>query len=222
MPMDLKFIQSKTLNNNQNNQNNNKNILDSLILVVGYESGHICLFHHLSSAIDHDHPSVKSTCIRPHSDPILSIASYSSGGHKTIISGSADNSVALAEVHVPEASSSHSKDTILFASDSLNRFEAKGGISDLSPRVDERILIAGGWDRRVHVFDLRKQRPLAILKYHSDSVMCVAYSPLDLWEPHVNTHWGYLIASGGKDKRIAVWSIYPPSSKRKSKSHSKT
>nr|CCA14891.1 cleavage induced conserved hypothetical protein [Albugo laibachii Nc14] len=74
-----------------------------------------------------------------------------------------------------------------------------GGIASISVRPDERIFATTGWDRRTRIFHAQKLRPLAILKYHSDSVFDAAFSPDSK-----------LLATGSKDKKIALWSIYQP------------
>ncbi|KAG3196444.1 hypothetical protein PC128_g7620 [Phytophthora cactorum] len=67
-------------------------------------------------------------------------------------------------------------------------------------RGDQRIVATAGWDHRVRVFHLRKLKPLAVLKYHSDSVFALDFSADSA-----------LLASCSKDHKIALWSIYPPS-----------
>jgi len=61
----------------------------------------------------------------------------------------------------------------------------------------ERIVATAGWDHRIRIFDWKKPQPLAILKYHSAEVFSIDFS-----------QFSNLIASGSKDKRIAMWSIY--------------
>ena len=73
------------------------------------------------------------------------------------------------------------------------------GAGDVAIRRDRRLLAVAGWDQRVHVYDYKKRRPLARLKYHTGSVGCVAFSSD-----------GALLASGAKDANIALWSLYPP------------
>ncbi|CAI5745517.1 unnamed protein product [Peronospora destructor] len=75
-----------------------------------------------------------------------------------------------------------------------------GGFSSVCIRRDQRIVATAGWDHRVRVFHLRKLKPLAVLKYHSDSVFALDFSGNNA-----------LLASCSKDHRIALWSIYPPS-----------
>ncbi|UIZ20557.1 hypothetical protein KXD40_001470 [Peronospora effusa] len=75
-----------------------------------------------------------------------------------------------------------------------------GGFSSVCIRKDQRIVATAGWDHRVRVFHLRKLKPLAVLKYHSDSVFALDFNGNNS-----------LLASCSKDRRISLWSIYPPS-----------
>ena len=74
------------------------------------------------------------------------------------------------------------------------------GVSSVRIRDDERIFATAGWDRRVRIFDFRKLRPLAVLRFHTDNVHAVAFGPV---AP------AGLLASGAKDSRVALWSMYP-------------
>ncbi|KAH9101517.1 hypothetical protein LEN26_007382 [Aphanomyces euteiches] len=75
----------------------------------------------------------------------------------------------------------------------------KDGFSAVSNRSDARIFATAGWDHHVRVFH-RTFKPLATLKYHTESVYSVHFSPDNR-----------LLASASKDHKIALWSIYPPS-----------
>jgi WD40 repeat protein len=77
---------------------------------------------------------------------------------------------------------------------------AHGGFSSVCVRGDQRIVATAGWDHRVRVFHLRKLKPLAVLKYHSESVFALDFSADSA-----------LLATSSKDHKIALWSIYPPS-----------
>lgn len=77
---------------------------------------------------------------------------------------------------------------------SIAKHELKeSGINDISFK-DERIYSTAGWDSKVRVFDLKKNVPLAILKYHSSGVNSVDYKDIKL-------------VSGSKDHRIALWNL---------------
>ncbi|TMW63353.1 hypothetical protein Poli38472_002294 [Pythium oligandrum] len=75
-----------------------------------------------------------------------------------------------------------------------------GGISAIRLRSDERIFATAGWDHRVRIFHRRTLKPLAILKYHTESVFGVDFTPDNQW-----------LLSASKDQKLALWSIYPPS-----------
>eukprot|EP00644_Phytophthora_capsici_P004135 jgi/Phyca11/110046/e_gw1.17.570.1 len=73
-----------------------------------------------------------------------------------------------------------------------------GGFSSVCIRGDQRIVATAGWDHRVRLFHLRKLKPLAVLKYHSESVFALDFSSDNA-----------LLTSCSKDHKIALWSIYP-------------
>uniref|UniRef100_A0A1A8FYP3 Guanine nucleotide binding protein (G protein), beta polypeptide 1-like n=2 Tax=Nothobranchius korthausae TaxID=1143690 RepID=A0A1A8FYP3_9TELE len=92
--------------------------------------------------------------------------------------------------------------------DSHNNIQLQGdvmlvnpGVSQLCIREDCRILASAGWDNRVRIFSWKKFRPLAVLQYHTDMVLSVAFS--DHQDPRQR-----LLAAGSKDQRISLWSIY--------------
>lgn len=76
---------------------------------------------------------------------------------------------------------------------------SRGGISSVRFRSDQRIFATAGWDHRVRVFHSRKLQPLAVLKFHTESVFGLDFSPDDA-----------LLASASKDHKLALWSVYPP------------
>ncbi|XP_030000425.1 guanine nucleotide-binding protein subunit beta-like protein 1 [Sphaeramia orbicularis] len=75
------------------------------------------------------------------------------------------------------------------------------GVSQLCVRGDSKLLASAGWDHRVRVFGWKKLRPLAVLQYHTDMVLSVAFSN------HQDSRQR-LLAAGSKDQRISLWSIY--------------
>ncbi|XP_068994927.1 guanine nucleotide-binding protein subunit beta-like protein 1 [Embiotoca jacksoni] len=75
------------------------------------------------------------------------------------------------------------------------------GVSQLCIREDGKLLASAGWDHRVRVFGWKKLRPLAVLQYHTDMVLSVAFS--DHQDPRQR-----LLAAGSKDQRISLWSVY--------------
>ncbi|XP_028270480.1 guanine nucleotide-binding protein subunit beta-like protein 1 [Parambassis ranga] len=75
------------------------------------------------------------------------------------------------------------------------------GVSQLCIRDDGKLLASAGWDQRVRVFGWKKLRPLAVLQYHTDMVLSVAFSDHQDFRQR-------LLAAGSKDQRISLWSIY--------------
>lgn len=70
------------------------------------------------------------------------------------------------------------------------------GVDDIEIRCDERIWATAGWDGRVRLFDAKKRKPLAVLKHHVRGVHTVTFAQ------------DGLLASGGEDRGIALWSLY--------------
>lgn len=75
------------------------------------------------------------------------------------------------------------------------------GVSQMCLRDDGKLLASAGWDHRVRLFGWKRLRPLAVLQYHTDMVLSVAFS--NHQDPKMR-----LLAAGSKDQRISLWSIY--------------
>ncbi|OHT04847.1 hypothetical protein TRFO_27651 [Tritrichomonas foetus] len=70
------------------------------------------------------------------------------------------------------------------------------GVDDITVRCDGKIWATAGWDGRVRLFDAKKGKPLAVLKHHRGGIHSVAFAD------------DGLLASGGDDRGIALWSLY--------------
>jgi WD40 repeat protein len=83
------------------------------------------------------------------------------------------------------------------------------GISSLClRRHDRKILIATSWDSTVKLFSWikpEKLKPLAALKFHTDSVEAVTCTKYPVEGIKLK---GHLIAAGSKDQKISLWSVY--------------
>lgn len=73
------------------------------------------------------------------------------------------------------------------------------GVADVALRPhDARVWATAGWDGRVRLFSAKAAlKPLCVCDYHSGTVLCVSFAPTS-----------NVVASGGKDGRIALWTLY--------------
>lgn len=122
-------------------------------------------------------------------DPVLSLTKH---GDK-LICGTTGN--ALSIVSIPEQKV-------------VKQYElVQPGISDVvayddhPDKIISRLLCTAGWDHRVRIYDLKRHKPLALYKYHTVTVNCV-----DIQRVQTDNQ-GYLLASGSKDNRIALWPL---------------
>ena len=70
------------------------------------------------------------------------------------------------------------------------------GIDDIALRDDGRICVFTGWDGRIRLFDVKKRKPLAVLKHHSGCTHTVAFAENGIF------------ATAGEDRGIALWDLY--------------
>lgn len=85
---------------------------------------------------------------------------------------------------------------------------ANSGVGSAGIRQDGKIAVTGGWDGRVRIFSWMnpaKMKPLAVLQFHSGSVETVAFTSQPPTTGRCTTN---LLAAGGKDSKVSLWSIY--------------
>jgi len=126
-----------------------------------------------------------------HNEAVLTIATAANGNRG--LSGSADNKVVAFSVNASKES-----DDSVCRSQAVIETSHKG-VAEVAMRPDEKLFGVAGWDHRVRIYGTRKLEPLAILKFHKESVNSVAFSPDNS-----------TLASASKDGAVAIWTgLYP-------------
>ena len=83
------------------------------------------------------------------------------------------------------------------------------GLGSVKLRPDGKIVVCGGWDGRLRIFSWLKPenlKPLAVLKFHVDSVESVVFSQEAIEDGRLDGK--NLIFAGGKDGKVSIWNIY--------------
>ena len=135
----------------------------AVTVAAGYESGHTMLFSRSSSS---DMWNTLYSC-RPHTQPILSLDSYGS----YYLTSSAD--AVIAKHPFPEMPSLAEA-----PSDSpVKTVKTKhAGQQGLAIRSDSKIFATAGWDCRVRVYSCKTLNELAVLKWHREGCMAIAFA----------------------------------------------
>lgn len=132
-------------------------------------------------------PSACLASVKLHTEAIMCLAA--APDCRSGLSGSADEHLAAFDVSIPQGELKLAQKLAV----------PKAGIADIAIRRDGRIAASAGWDGKIRVWHARKRQPLALLRWHSQQVACVAFSS-DC----------RLLAAGSRDNHISMWSIYPP------------
>ncbi|GAM17095.1 hypothetical protein SAMD00019534_002700 [Acytostelium subglobosum LB1] len=146
-----------------------------LKLCSGFENGGMCLW-------DLSNPQQCLAMSKLSTEPLLSFALNGDCG----VSGSGDDRIVEFKINY------ESRQFDKIVDHKLNN----NGIADVKIRDDGKIFATAGWDRRVRIFNARKHTPLAILKYHTESIYSIDFNRQNV------------LASASKDLKIALWSIY--------------
>lgn len=204
---------------------------DGLLMVVsGYESGHVMVHIQQSSHISDLRCLWKKALVsQPHSQPLLSLDVSPTGGF--FLTSSAD--AIIAKYEVPRDAS-----RLVFAQKPTKILNTKhAGQQGLSIRSDGKVFATAGWDARIRVYSAKAMAELAVLKWHQEGCYAVSFAKTDpdlapkrtaveaanreaVPSQHTsaldaikeqrnaraqNTHW---LAAGGKDGKISLWDIY--------------
>jgi len=144
--------------------------LNERFLVSGDEGGSVTLWKYdeMLEVFEKQH-SIES--VSGSSEPILSFAGYQTESKSVVAYGGASGIVGILELCASETETGRENDIRVLKSTRLRR----DGVSGLAWRSDGRIIASGCWDSCVRILDGRLDkpksllRPLAVLKYHSDT-----------------------------------------------------
>ncbi|KAJ5076082.1 guanine nucleotide-binding protein subunit beta-like protein [Anaeramoeba ignava] len=167
-------------------------------LFAGFENGKLYGFDTRMLSEDFIQPVSSLSCFE---QPFLSLAI--SQKYETIFTGSVDPKFLLVQVSSENISQkdpfSDEKGGLILKDEIQLGHE---GTSEICLRNDDQIFAFCGWDKRIRVFQFKNKtpKPLAILKFHTETVNSIHFS-----EDLLN---GYLLA-GSKDKKITLWQLYP-------------
>jgi len=83
------------------------------------------------------------------------------------------------------------------------------GLGEVKIRPDRKIVVCGGWDGRLRIFSWVKPdklKPLAVLKFHTETVESVTFSDVALEGGRLCGK--KVLVAGGKDGKVSLWDIY--------------
>lgn len=144
-------------------------------VLTGYEDGSIALW-------DCRKPDGALSRLKVHSDPVMCL-DYNSVT-ETGFSGSATECISSWTIDSDQISLKQSVNV------------TNPGFNDCRVRTDGKFVVFAGWDSNIRLFSGKTLKPLAVLKYHKDSVYCIAFSEENL------------MACGSKDQQISLWDVY--------------
>jgi len=156
------------------------------LMLTGLEDGVVALW-------DLRRVSAPLSYRRMHSESLMTLDVAPSG--KNGVSGSADDVIScFALRHAAPASEALSVRKELHL--------PTAGVSDIKIRHDGRLFASAGWDSKVRLYDMSKEKTsLALLKYHEGQATAVCFSPDLQWT-----------ATCSRDKTIALYKLYTPDS----------
>lgn len=194
------------------------------LLVVGYESGLVAVFKIFTTSSEPPTLLYASKC---HSQPILSL-DLDTIDFSWFISSSADAKI----VKHPLSDLTETSKEVLdpWGVLPLITFNSKhSGLASLDIRSDSKIFATAGWDGMIRVFSAtgskknQKFKSLAVFKGgRQNGVTTVAFSPISTTSSTTPTPTSlsaklqqrkmrndtHLLAAGGKDGRISLYSLY--------------
>lgn len=150
-------------------------------LVTGFEEGSIVLF-------DYRKQLEAVAELKAHDEPVMCVHCIDNG---LGVTGSADD--VLSVFMITE---------MLTVTHKYNITLNSKGVSSVAIRNDGRIITAGGWDGRLHLYGSKKGKALTSLNYHTKNIQALDFSLSS------NVDINNIIACGSRDGRISLWNLY--------------
>lgn len=163
------------------------------LLLSGWEDGSL-------QAFDLRGTAGAATARKLHSEPLLCLDVDAAGS--IALSGSADCKLCV----TPLVGGAPTEPSGIIEIPVTNAASGSGGLASLCSRADGRVFAAGGWDRRVRIWQWKRLKPLAVLQQHTGTVNVVCFSSCSRW-----------LASASSDATIALWTLFPPKEQKGNK-----
>ena len=161
---------------------------DDGLLLSGWEDGSLQAFDLRGRG-----EATAAASRRLHSEPLLCLEVDRAG--TTALTGSADCKLCV----TPIGGGAPAEPSATLEIPVTNAASGSGGLAAICSRPDGKLFAAGGWDRRVRVWQWKRLKPLAVLHQHTGTVNAVCFSPCSRW-----------LASASSDATIALWTLFPP------------
>ncbi|XP_066918686.1 guanine nucleotide-binding protein subunit beta-like protein 1 [Clytia hemisphaerica] len=149
---------------------------NNFVLIAGYEDGSVLLW-------DVEKRSVLYS-IKLFDDPIMALCfDYFT---MKLLATSATNNIKVIKVE-----ENFTKMELLQSIDTQYK-----GSSAVKLRNDNKLVFIGGWDGKVRIYNWKNMKLLAVLKYHSETINCLAFDENNK------------AIVGSKDGKISIWDVY--------------
>jgi len=211
----LTNVQQPTVFNEQQ-QPSHAELRQHVYILVGTESGHLQLHRFPRSASSKPAPleTTLVALLHLHAQPTLNLDVKQSldEPHKWIaVTGGASNNVAVCSITLPPSDAAATSKPSMRVINNVT--QPHSGVNDLAIRADLKIYAAACWDHRVRVYGIADHSLLAVLQHHAEHVYSVAWCPTlqRTTQASAGGEQSFelgLLASGGKDNKVAVWQLY--------------
>jgi len=162
------------------------------VAVAGYESGvmrRLCLRTH----------RVLSETATDGESPALTVSALAQPGKRRTLVAGGGGGQGLAVARMTAGATEGAAKETQHAQQRHSIELPSAGTSVARLRSDGRLLFTGHWDCSVRLWDTKRLKPLAVVRFHRDSVYAGDFAPAG-----PAGHW---LATGGKDGCVALWDL---------------